>query len=46
MPLKFWIGVALCVGGIVLMSLPEKPCEDCEDDVITTVTETIDEVTE
>jgi hypothetical protein len=29
----FYLGVALCVVGIVLMSLPQKPCEDCEDDI-------------
>jgi hypothetical protein len=29
----FYLGVALCIAGIVLMSLPQKPCEDCEDEV-------------
>ena len=33
MPLKFWVGVSLAVVGIVLMSLPDKPCVDCDDDV-------------
>jgi len=42
---KFYAGVGLCLAGIALMSFPAKPCEDCDDDVITTVTETIDEVT-
>ena len=35
-PKLFWLGVALCIGGIVLMSLPVKPCEDCDDETETT----------
>lgn len=32
MPLKFWVGISLAIAGIVLMSLPDKPCVDCDDD--------------
>lgn len=39
----FYLGVALCLAGIVLMSLPEKPCVDCDDEV-TEIEETIEEV--
>ena len=35
---RFWFGVALACAGIILMSLPEKPCVDCDD--------TIDEVSD
>ena len=38
----FYLGMALAIAGIVLMSLPEKPCVDCDDEV--TIEETIDEV--
>lgn len=27
----FYLGVGLCLAGIVLMSLPVKPCVDCFD---------------
>ena len=29
----FYIGVAVTLIGIVLMSLPEAKCEDCDDEV-------------
>jgi hypothetical protein len=45
MPKMFYLGVALALAGIVLMSLPDKACEDCEDDAIDIVTEIVDEVT-
>ena len=28
----FYLGIALCLAGIVLMSMPERPCVDCEDE--------------
>ena len=28
----FWLGVAVTIVGVVLMSLPAKRCEDCEDE--------------
>lgn len=30
----FYLGVALCLAGIVLMSLPDRGCEDCDDEKI------------
>lgn len=36
---KFWTGVVLCVGGIVLMSIPETACVDCEDEVLDNLAE-------
>ena len=33
MSVKFYLGVALAIAGIVLMSLPDKPCADCDDEV-------------
>lgn len=33
MSVKFYLGVALAIAGIVLMSLPDKPCVDCDDEV-------------
>ena len=32
MPKMFYLGVALALAGIVLMSLPDKACEDCDDE--------------
>ena len=34
MPKMFYLGVALALAGIILMSLPDKACEDCEDEKI------------
>ena len=31
----FWLGVAVTIVGVVLMSLPAKRCEDCEVDLET-----------
>ena len=31
----FWLGVAVTIVGVVLMSLPAKRCEDCEDELET-----------
>ena len=30
----FYLGVGLCLAGIVLMSLPVKPCADCDDEAV------------
>ena len=32
----FWLGVAVTIVGVVLMSLPAKRCEDCEDELEST----------
>ena len=29
----FYLGAALALAGIILMSIPERPCVDCEDEV-------------
>ena len=29
----FWLGVAVTIVGVVLMSLPARKCEDCEDEI-------------
>ena len=42
----FYLGVALCLAGIVLMSLPDRACVDCDDEVITEIpADIVDEVT-
>ena len=33
MGLKFYIGAGLALVGIILMSLPDRPCVDCEDEI-------------
>jgi hypothetical protein len=33
MGLKFYIGAGLALVGIILMSLPDRPCVDCGDEV-------------
>ena len=33
----FYLGVAFCLAGIMLMSLPDRGCVDCADDIVEAV---------
>ena len=37
----FYLGVALCLAGIVLMSLPDKACVDCDDEIVEVIVEEV-----
>ena len=42
----FWIGVGFAVVGIVLMSIPERECVDCLEEVTDAATDAISKVTD